>query len=236
MKSGTDATAIGSGKSQMRRQCRSGNGTARDGLVLARPGLHGRRGGYCVSASTTPSTAINHAAVVPPGRNANGSCATGSLIQRPRRSVPRGRHVLPRHWPIENDRGIHLNHNRTRHVCSSGWHRRHMDCHSPCRSGREAAKRRSQTPSLANHIPNFVATPLPFRHKVRKPATKFALMGIFTSDRRVGMRFHCGWPTNATRRDTRDSMRPLPAEGTRVARFAEICIRLASRQPRIRTH
>jgi hypothetical protein len=31
-------------------------------------------------------------------------------------------------------------------------------------------------------------------------------------------------------------MRPLPAEGTRVARCSEICIRLASRQPRIRTH
>ena len=29
---------------------------------------------------------------------------------------------------------------------------------------------------------------------------------------------------------------PLPAEGTRVARCSEICIRLASRQPRIRTH
>ena len=28
----------------------------------------------------------------------------------------------------------------------------------------------------------------------------------------------------------------LPAEGTRVARCSEICIRLASRQPRIRTH
>src|SRR6202171_3113442 len=29
---------------------------------------------------------------------------------------------------------------------------------------------------------------------------------------------------------------PLPAEGTRVARCSEICIRLAPRQPRIRTH
>jgi hypothetical protein len=66
-----------------------------------------------------------------------------------------------------------------------------------------------------------------------------ALLGIFShwqsSDRRVGMRFHCRWPTS---REETLGIRcgPLPAEGTRVARCSEICIRLASRQPRIRTH